>query len=249
MRRAMIEVDGKVLKATVDDKGQALVNGQVVKPDAWKAPFSGTVFGIALNYQGLLDSKIAEFNQDPYKTPPKTPVLYIKTPNTVVGHEGNIVFPAGVDAIQAGPALGVVIGKRASRVSEAEAMDYVGGYTAVNEVTLPEVSFYRPAVKAKCRDTFCPVGPVVVDAADIKDPHALEIRLLVNGEVRQQNSTANFVRSIPELISFLSQFMTFEPGDLIITGVPEGRVDIAVGDKVEVEIAGLGRLSNTVVAE
>ena len=249
MRRAMIEVDGKVLEATVDDQGQPRVNGQAVQPAAWKAPFDGSVFGIALNYRGLLDSKLAEFHQDPYKTPPKTPVLYIKTPNTVVGHQGNIVFPAGVETIQAGPALGVVIGKRASRVSEAEALGYVGGYTAVNEVTLPELSFYRPAVKAKCRDTFCPVGPVVVDAADIADPHALEIRLLVNGAVRQQNSTANFVRRIPELISFLSQFMTFEPGDLIITGVPEGRVDLKVGDQVEVEIEGIGRLSNTVVAE
>ena len=249
MRRAMIEVDGKVLEATVDDQGQPRVNGQAVQPAAWKAPFDGSVFGIALNYRGLLDSKLAEFHQDPYKTPPKTPVLYIKTPNTVVGHQGNIVFPAGVETIQAGPALGVVIGKRASRASEAEALGYVGGYTAVNEVTLPELSFYRPAVKAKCRDTFCPVGPVVVDAADIKDPHALAIRLLVNGAVRQENSTANFVRSIPELISFLSQFMTFEPGDLIITGVPEGRVDLKVGDQVEVEIEGIGRLSNTVVAE
>ncbi|MCP6417654.1 fumarylacetoacetate hydrolase family protein, partial [Klebsiella pneumoniae] len=89
-----------------------------------------------------------------------------------------------------GPALGVVIGKSASRVSAANALAHVAGYVIVNEFSLPEESYYRPAVKAKCRDGFCPLGPELVPAADVQDPHALTLKLFVNGELRQENSTA-----------------------------------------------------------
>ncbi|MNF85806.1 Homoprotocatechuate catabolism bifunctional isomerase/decarboxylase [compost metagenome] len=151
--------------------------------------------------------------------------------------------------MQAGPALGVVIGKTASRVSIENAMEHVAGYTIVNEFSLPEDSYYRPAVKAKCRDGFCSFGPEVVPASEIADPHNLTITLRVNGEVHQQNSTANFVRSIPQLIAELSEFMTLHEGDLLITGTPEGRVDIRPGDQVEVEITSLGQLANHIVEE
>jgi 5-oxopent-3-ene-1,2,5-tricarboxylate decarboxylase/2-hydroxyhepta-2,4-diene-1,7-dioate isomerase len=210
---------------------------------------SGTLFGIALNYKGLLDSRMDEFQQAPYQKPPVKPVLFIKTPNTRNADGQPVVFPAGVERLQPGPALGVVIGKRASRVSEADAMSHVAGYTIVNEFSLPEDSYYRPAVKAKCRDGFCPIGPELVEASQITDPNALTLRLLVNGEVRQENSTANWVRTIPQLIAELSDFMTLNEGDVLITGTPEGRVDVKPGDTVVVEITGLGKLTNTVVAE
>ncbi len=210
---------------------------------------SGTLFGIALNYRGLLDSRLEEFQQPPYQKPPVKPVLFIKTPNTRNADGEPVVFPAGVERLQPGPALGVVIGKRASRVSEADAMSHVAGYTIVNEFSLPEDSYYRPAVKAKCRDGFCPIGPELVEASQITDPNALTLRLLVNGEVRQENSTANWVRTIPQLIAELSDFMTLNEGDVLITGTPEGRVDVKPGDTVVVEIIGLGKLTNTVVAE
>jgi 5-oxopent-3-ene-1,2,5-tricarboxylate decarboxylase/2-hydroxyhepta-2,4-diene-1,7-dioate isomerase len=176
-------------------------------------------------------------------------VLFIKTSNTRNGHDQPVLFPAGVERLQPGPALGVVIGKDASRVSAADAMDYVAGYCIVNEFSLPEDSYYRPAVKAKCRDGFCPIGPELVPASQIANPNALGIRLLVNGELRQQNNTANWVRNIPQLIAELSEFMTLHKGDVLITGTPEGRVDVQPGDTVAVEIDGLGRLVNTVVAE
>ncbi|WP_413044078.1 fumarylacetoacetate hydrolase family protein [Pseudomonas sp. YJ42] len=210
---------------------------------------SGTLFGIALNYKGLLDSRMDEFQQAPYQKPPVKPVLFIKTPNTRNADGQPVVFPAGVERLQPGPALGVVIGKRASRVSEADAMSHVAGYTIVNEFSLPEDSYYRPAVKAKCRDGFCPIGPELVEASQITDPNALTLRLLLNGEVRQENSTANWVRTIPQLIAELSDFMTLNEGDVLITGTPEGRVDVKPGDTVVVEITGLGKLTNTVVAE
>jgi len=210
---------------------------------------TGTLFGVALNYQGLLKQRLAEFEQPPYQKPPVKPVLFIKTPNTRNRHDADVVHPGHGERLQAGPALGVVMGKSASRVSAAEALDYVAGYTVVNEFSLPEDSYYRPAVKAKCRDGFCAIGPELVPSANVADPHNLAITLYVNGEVRQQNSTANFVRDIPQLIAEISEFMTLHAGDVLITGTPEGRVDVVPGDRVEVDIGGLGRLINTVVAE
>ena len=210
---------------------------------------TGTLFGVALNYQGLLQQHEAAFHEAPYKHPPVKPVLFIKTPNTRNHHEGNVLYPAGVERLQPGPALGVVIGKDASRVSAEDALGYVAGYTIVNEISLPETSYYRPAVKAKCRDGFCPVGPELVPAAQVANPDALGLRLWVNGELRQHNTTANCVRTVAQLIAELSEFMTLHAGDILITGTPEGRVDVQPGDRVEVEIDGLGKLTNHIVAE
>lgn len=209
----------------------------------------GTLFGIALNYKGLLESRMEEFQQPPYQKPPVKPVLFIKTPNTRNADGQPVVFPTGVERLQPGPALGVVMGKRASRVSEADAMSHVAGYTIINEFSLPEDSYYRPAVKAKCRDGFCPMGPELIEASQVADVNALTLRLTVNGEVRQENTTANWVRTLPQLIAELSEFMTLDEGDVLITGTPEGRVDVKPGDTVVVEITGLGKLTNTVVAE
>lgn len=206
---------------------------------------TGTLFGVALNYQGLLRSRLAEFNEPPYQQPPLKPVLFIKTPNTRNGDGQPVVMPAG-ERLQPGPALGVVIGKTASRVDEKDALSHVAGYVIVNEFSLPEESYYRPAVKAKCRDGFCALGSEVIELAD---PHSLTLKVLVNGEVRQENTTANFVRSVPRLIAELSEFMTLHEGDVLITGTPEGRVDVQPGDEVTVEISGLGRLTNHIVAQ
>lgn len=218
-------------------------------PRALHEIVTGTVFGVALNYQGLLSLRLEEFGQPPYQKPPLKPVLFIKTPNTRNHHDGPVVYPADIEHLQPGPSLGVVIGKDASRVSAEHALDYVQGYTIVNEFSLPEDSYYRPAVKAKCRDGFCAIGPELVPVGQIADPHRLDITLRVNGVVRQSNTTANLVRSIPQLIAEISEFMTLHAGDVLITGTPEGRVDVLPGDRIEVEISGLGRLVNHIVAE
>ncbi|TYK57196.1 fumarylacetoacetate hydrolase family protein [Pseudomonas synxantha] len=209
---------------------------------------SGTLFGVALNYQGLLDQHLAAFEQAPYQKPPTKPVLFIKTPNTRNAHGGVVLQPAG-ERLQPGPALGVVIGQRASRVSLDNAMAHVAGYVVVNEFSLPEDSYYRPAVKAKCRDGFCALGPQVIERDQVANPNELALKLFVNGELRLQNSTAHWVRDIPQLIAEISEFMTLHPGDVLITGTPEGRVDVQPGDRVEVEITGVGRLLNIVQAE
>ena len=210
---------------------------------------TGTLLGVALNYQGLLKQHLAAFEQPPYQKPPVKPVLFIKTPNTLNQHDAEVVHPGTGQRLQPGPALGVVMGKNASRVNAADALDYVAGYTIVNEFSLPEDSYYRPAVKAKCRDGFCAIGPELVPTTQVADPHSLAITLYVNGEVRQQNNTANFVRDVPRLIAEISEFMTLHAGDVLITGTPEGRVDVTPGDRVEVEISGLGRLVNHIAAQ
>lgn len=209
---------------------------------------SGTLFGVALNYRGLLDSRLAEFGDKPYLKPPQRPVLFIKTPNTRNGHEGSVTAPAG-ERLQPGPALGVVIGRRASRVQPADALDHIAGYLVVNEFSLPEDSYYRPAVKAKCRDGFCALGDQLVPRDAVAAVEDLTLRLLVNGEVRQENTTANWVRGLPQLLAEITEFMTLDVGDVLITSTPEGRVDVVPGDRVEVVIDGIGRLANTVVAE
>ncbi|MGH2418968.1 fumarylacetoacetate hydrolase family protein [Pseudomonas canadensis] len=209
---------------------------------------SGTLFGVALNYQGLLDQHLAAFQQAPYQKPPTKPVLFIKTPNTRNQHDAVVLHPQG-ERLQPGPALGVVIGQHASRVSLDNAMAHVAGYAVVNEFSLPEDSYYRPAVKAKCRDGFCALGPAFVPRDQVGNPNQLSLKLWVNGELRQENSTANWVRDIPQLIAEISEFMTLYPGDVLITGTPEGRVDVVPGDTVEVEISGVGRLTSHIQAE
>lgn len=208
----------------------------------------GTLLGVALNYKGLLEANQEAFGQAPYKQAPVKPVLFIKTPNTRNGDGGQVV--KGHDLrLQPGPAIGVVIGKRASRVGKDNAMEYVAGYTLVNEFSLPEDSYYRPALKAKCRDGYCVVGPSVVAVDAVANINALSLQLFVNGQLRQENTTANWVRNVATLIADISEFMTLNEGDLLITGTPEGRVDVQSGDKVEVVAPGLGTLTSTIVSE
>jgi 5-oxopent-3-ene-1,2,5-tricarboxylate decarboxylase/2-hydroxyhepta-2,4-diene-1,7-dioate isomerase len=209
---------------------------------------SGVVFGVALNYRGQLDAWLPRFDKPPYQKPPQTPVLFIKTPNTVSADGAVIPLPAGLAALQPGPALGLVMGRRAHRLSAAEALDAVAGYVVANEVSLAEDTFYRPAIQAKCRDGFCPLG-AMVPSAQVGNPHGLAIRVYVDGELKQQNNTANLITRIPELLEFMTSFMTLEAGDVVLTGVPEGRVDVAAGQTVTIEIERVGRLQNMVQQE
>lgn len=217
----------------------------------WLPATTGTVLGIALNHTDLREQMEEAFNTKPHVNPPKTPVLHIKTDNTHIGNGSAIPAPADGEAIYAGPSLGVVIGKAATRVSAANALDYVKGYTVVNEVSLAENSFYRPAVKAKCRDGFCPIGPWVVDVADVKEPEALQITTYINGEMQHCTTTAKLHYGIAEIVEYVSSFITLQPGDLLIAGTPKRTENLALkaGDTVAIEIEQIGRLENPVVAE
>lgn len=185
----------------------------------------------------------------PYKTPPKEPVLYIKPENTLAGHGAGVMAPEGVTELEMGASLGVVIGKTATQVKECEAMEYIKGYTVVNDVTIPHEHFYRPAVKEKCRDGFCPIGPWIVDRRDIADPDALNIRVYINGMLKQENNTKNLIRSVEKLIEDVTGFMTLYAGDTLLVGVPENAPLAKNNDSVEVEIESVGVLENTIKNE
>lgn len=250
MARGRILLNRQVRDVTLQADGNLLLdNGNpLMESPQWLAPVTGTVYGAALNHRSLIESLAGAFEDAPYKAAPQAPVLFIKTSNTQIGHGAPILFPAGVDRIQAGGALGIVIGKTARKVSVEQALAYIAAYTVVNEVSQPEDSFYRPAVKAKCRDGFCPIGPWLIDARRV-DPQTLVVETYVNGTLRETNRCADLVRSVPQLIADISSFMTLEPGDLLIAGTPLRSVDLQAGDTVTVAIDGIGRLENPVIAE
>ncbi|MBZ5752900.1 fumarylacetoacetate hydrolase family protein [Metabacillus rhizolycopersici] len=213
------------------------------------APITGTVYGTLLNYKGDLAALGDAVNEAPYKQSPKAPILYIKPINTITGFHTPIPLPLDVSELQIGAALGVVIGKNATNVAEEEALDYVSGYTIVNDVSIPHESVYRPAISQKARDGFCPVGPWIIERDVIADPNQLTIQVFINGELKQQNTTANLIRPVARLISDITSFMTLYEGDTVLVGVPENPPFAKEGDLVRIEIEGIGALENIVKAE
>lgn len=207
------------------------------------------VICVALNYTNHVKEIEAEFNNAPYKEPPKTPVLFIKPQNTLASHLDKVQCPDGVQSIQAGPALAVVMADQACRISVDDAMEYVAGYTLFNDFSLPEKSYFRPAITSKCYDSFGPLGPDIIDKSEIDDPHSLAVKTYVNGELRQRANTNELVYRIPALLAFISSFKTLYAGEVIATGFPAGRVDVQPGDEVSIEIDKVGRLTNHVVTE
>jgi 5-oxopent-3-ene-1,2,5-tricarboxylate decarboxylase/2-hydroxyhepta-2,4-diene-1,7-dioate isomerase len=146
--------------------------------------------------------------------------------------------------------LAVVIGRTARRVKKAEACDYIAGYTVANDYAIRDYleNWYRPNLRVKNRDTCTPIGPWLVDAADVPNPMALKLQTTVNGKVTQSGSTADMIFDVPTLIEYFSSFMTLHPGDLILTGTPDGIVDCQPGDLIVTEIEGIGALHNTIVS-
>jgi 5-oxopent-3-ene-1,2,5-tricarboxylate decarboxylase / 2-hydroxyhepta-2,4-diene-1,7-dioate isomerase len=167
-------------------------------------------------------------------------------------HEGGITRrPADAAFMHYECELAVVIGRHAKRVKRAEALDFVAGYTIANDYAVRDYleNWYRPNLRVKNRDAATVLGPWLADAADVPDPHSLELRTFVNGELKQHGNTRDLIDDVPALIEYLSGFMTLAPGDIILTGTPEGVVNVNPGDEVACEIDGLGRLLNTIVTE
>jgi len=147
--------------------------------------------------------------------------------------------------------LAVVIGKRARRVPRDRAYEVVAGYTVANDYAIRDYleNYYRPNLRVKSRDGCTPLGPWLVDAADVPDPMKLGLCTSVNGKVTQEGNTHDMVFDIPYLIEYLSGIMTLGPGDVILTGTPEGLADVKPGDEVVTEIERIGRLANTIVGD
>ena len=207
-----------------------------------------TVYGTLLNHRDALASLGEAVDAPPYKAAPKAPILYIKPRNTWLGAHEAIVVPAGVLELEIGATLGLVIGRAACRVSEADAMSFVAGYVIVNDVSVPHDSYYRPSLRFKARDTFCPIGPFVARES-VGSPDALGVAVTIDGETVQRASTAGLIRSAARLIADVSDFMTLVPGDVLSVGVAAGAPRARVGQHVSISINGLGRLDNPLAAE
>jgi len=212
-------------------------------------PITGTVFGTLLNYKGALASLGKAVNDKPYNAPPIAPILYIKPANTFNRYGADIPMPDGLSRLEIGAALGLVIGKQAVAVDEENALTYVAGYTIVNDVSVPHASVYRPAVQHKARDGFCPIGPWIIDRPEVDNPDDLTIRVFINDKLQQENSTSNLIRSTSRLLADVTEFMTLNPGDVLLVGVPEDAPQAKIGDEIRIEIADIGSLENFIVDE
>ena len=211
-------------------------------------PRPGKIICVGLNYR--------DHAKETGKAVPTEPILFPKFANSVVGPGAEVLVPPEADEIDYEAELAVVIGRRASRVAVADALDHVAGYACANDVSSRSLQFRTGQwLTGKAIDTFLPLGPYLVTADEVPDPQALGIRCLVNDEPRQDSSTSEMVFGVAELVSYTSRTLTLEPGDLLVTGTPAG-VGMAAdpprylraGDSMRVEIDGLGELENTVRA-
>jgi 2-keto-4-pentenoate hydratase/2-oxohepta-3-ene-1,7-dioic acid hydratase in catechol pathway len=178
---------------------------------------------------------------------PKEPLIFLKPPTSVIGNGDSVVLPPESSHVEYEGEIGVVVGKRLRRASADEASGAVQSIVAVNDVTARDLQRAEPQwTRGKGFDTFCPVGEPVAPPSDLGE---LTVVTRVNGAERQRARVADMVFSIPTVLSYVSQFMTIEPGDLVCTGTPAGVGKLSPGDEVEVEILGHSRVRNTVIAE
>jgi 2,4-diketo-3-deoxy-L-fuconate hydrolase len=207
----------------------------------------GKLVCVGLNYRDHAEEQGVEL--------PSEPLLFAKWPTSLIGPGEAIVIPPIVMKCDYEAELGVVIGERVKAVSKENALEAVRGYVCANDVTARDLQFSDGQwTRGKSPDTFCPVGPMV-SRDEITDPHDLTIRAIVSGEVLQDSSTANLIFGVDEVISYVSQTTTLEPGDLILTGTPAGvgvfrdpQRLLQPGDEVTIEIERIGSLTNPVVA-
>jgi 5-oxopent-3-ene-1,2,5-tricarboxylate decarboxylase/2-hydroxyhepta-2,4-diene-1,7-dioate isomerase len=250
MKRARVAYAGAVHQAVAHARGLQLADGRIVAEDAvvWLPPFEvGTVIALGLNYADHLK----ELSKELTVTAQDEPLAFLKSASALIGHRGQTRRPADATFMHYECELAVVIGRPTRNVKRADALRHVAGYTVSNDYAIRDYleNYYRPNLRVKNRDTCTAIGPWLVDADDVPDPHALELRTLVNGRVTQQGNTRDLMNDIPALIEYLSGFMTLDRGDVILTGTPDGVVNVDVGDEVVTEIDGIGRLVNTIVGD
>jgi 5-oxopent-3-ene-1,2,5-tricarboxylate decarboxylase/2-hydroxyhepta-2,4-diene-1,7-dioate isomerase len=191
------------------------------------------VYGVALNFRGELESLGEKLHRDPYKKPPVAPVLYIRPRNTWSANGAAIHLPTDAKYLKMSGTIGIVIGH----------LSRVAGYVTVNDVSIPHESYYRPAIRQRCRDGFCVIGSESID----HQPR--EIRISVNGELRCRANIDDLVRPVDRLIADISEFLTLQPGDIVLVGEPHDAPLASAGDRVRVEIDGLPTIENVVVPE
>lgn len=209
------------------------------------APFrlSGVVYAALLNDPGEVAALGAAGFAPPYKGPPQAPVLTLRPRNTLrLQGPGAVMLPADAQAVRVGAQLAVVIQRPACRVPLANALDWVAGYLLAIDLTLPHASHYRPALRFMARDGFCTLGRTLVPAADLPKPDELTMQLLLDGAPVQSSSTANRTRGVAALLAHVTEFMSLQPGDLLLLGSPFESPLARPGQQITVDCAPLGRM-------
>lgn len=223
----------------LDEAGEAHDPNGVV----WLLPFEpGKVLGVALNYQDHAEELGLER--------PEEPALFWKPNSSLLPHKGVVRYPRGVEYVHYEVELAVVVGRPMRRVKAKDALDYVLGYTIANDLVARDhvKNTFRPPIRAKGRDTFGPLGPFLV-VEEVEDPQDLWLRAYVNGELRQEGHTSRMLFSVAELLEYITEFMTLEPLDVLLTGTPKGISRVRPGDVMRLEIQGLGALENPIEEE
>ena len=250
MKHARVMFQGQVHDASPSD-GMLLLDsgprhGERVSMQAvrWLPPLTPvkqarTILCLGLNY--------ADHAKELAFKPPSEPLAFLKGQSSLIGHREHTQRPQGVGFMHYECELAVVIGRTAKNVRASDAYDFVEAYTVANDYAIRDYleNWYRPNLRVKGRPTCTPLGPWRVDAADIADPMQLDLQTSVNGQVTQRGNTRDMIFGIPALIEYFSSFMSLRPGDLILTGTPDGVVDCQPGDQIECSIEGIGTLHNT----
>ncbi|VTU16916.1 fumarylacetoacetate hydrolase family protein [Variovorax sp. PBL-E5] len=247
MKHARILFEGAVHDATERDGQLLLADGRTAAFDAvtWlpplaPAPRPRTILALGLNY--------ADHAKELAFKAPEEPLVFIKGESALIGHRQLTNRPSGVQFMHYECELAIVVGKTAKKVRRDDAYDFIGGYTVANDYAIRDYleNWYRPNLRVKNRDTCTPIGPWRVDAKDVPDPMALALQTTVNGKLTQSGNTKDMIFDAPFLIEYFSSFMTLSPGDLILTGTPDGVVDCRPGDVIVTEIERIGALVNTI---
>ncbi len=239
-----VESDGELLLTRSPWVGKRLKFDEVVwLPPLAPVPLARTILALGLNY--------ADHAKELAFKAPEEPLVFVKGEASLIGHKAFTRRPQDATHMHYECELAVVIGRTAKNVKKENAYDYVGGYTVANDYAIRDYleNWYRPNFRVKNRDTCTPIGPWLVDAKDIHNqygsPQNLSLQTTVNGKVTQSGHTRDMIFDVPTLIEYFSAFMTLQPGDLILTGTPDGVVNCNVGDVIVTSIEGVGELINT----
>ena len=213
----------------------------------------GTVYGALLNDRATLTRLQAQLNEPPYKAPPQAPILYIKPRNTYADEFSRVGVPADPGEVRVDATIGLVIDKRATRVSRDLAMSHVGGFVIASDLTLPHENYFRPAIRQRCRDQFCPMS-AVFPRSELFNVNTAELETTVLSRsgtmsVFHRRRFSTLVRDAATLLADVTDFMTLFPGDVLLLGPGEGSPIARAGDTVTIKVPGLGQLRHTLVAE
>jgi 5-oxopent-3-ene-1,2,5-tricarboxylate decarboxylase/2-hydroxyhepta-2,4-diene-1,7-dioate isomerase len=232
-----VERDGQLL---LDDGRLVPLAAVTWLPPLDPTPQPRTILALGLNYAD--HAKELEFKA------PEEPLVFLKGENALTGHRRLTRRPEGVQFMHYECELTVIVGKAAKNVKRDDAYDFIAGYTVANDYAVRDYleNWYRPNLRVKNRDGATPLGPWFAPARDVRDPMALGLQTTVNGKLTQSGNTRDMIFDVPFLIEYFSSFMTLHPGDLILTGTPDGVVDCRPGDVVVTEIERIGALMNTI---